>query len=66
MELYFIHDVWKDLIWWSKYRAHVIGSHCIRSTTCLESNLSKGMLSPIFYYLNHINILIKETIYFQH
>jgi hypothetical protein len=28
--------------------AHVIGSHHIKSTTCLGFNLSKGMLSPNF------------------
>jgi hypothetical protein len=33
---------------WSKYRAHVIGSHCIRSITCLGSNLLKGMLNLNF------------------
>jgi hypothetical protein len=48
MELFFIHNIRKYLIQWSKYRAHVIKSHRIKSATCLGFNLSKGMLSPNF------------------
>jgi hypothetical protein len=40
-------------------------SHCLRSTTCLDSNFSNGISNPFLSYLSHINIVILKPFGFN-